>query len=333
MRRQFVAVIVTLSMVVSACGLQLPDEIDLPTQLTGNEPKTLEAATTAAQEVADRLTSGDFAGVWLMLSKQVRDNISQADYVTLQNACTKTGLPARVTGVRLDSPTTAIVRWNADVPGLSGFKVTKTMVYEDGKWVEAPDPEYVQDYGGLNVEQIIAKRISTGHCSKSTPPTSTAPSSIAPPTISAPPLRMPATSDAHADRNGGTGHLVAVRLARNDGYDRIVLEFADQVPSYTVGYRPLPAHADASGDEIPLPGASALVQITLTGATGSGWSGDPQTYFGPSTVTGDTAVVTEAKAAGDFEAVLTWVVGLRSEVPFSVLVFAGPPRLAIDFVH
>jgi hypothetical protein len=136
-----------------------------------------------------------------------------------------------------------------------------------------------------------------------------------------------------AARTGGTGQLVAVRLARNDGYDRLVLEFVDGVPGYTVGYRPLPAHADGSGIEIPLPGASAFVQIVLTGATGSGWSGGARTYFGPSTVAADTAMVTEAKAAGDFEAVLTWVVGLRSAVPFRVLVLDGPPRLVIDFQH
>ena len=84
---------------------------------------------------------------------------------------------------------------------------------------------------------------------------------------------------------------------------------------------------------IPLPGANALVQITMKGATGSGCGGGPRTYFGPQAVTADTAVVTEAKAAGDFEAVLTWVVGLRSEVPFNVLVLDGPPRLVIDFRH
>jgi len=77
---------------------------------------------------------------------------------------------------------------------------------------------------------------------------------------------LPATSDVHAERTGATGHLVAVRLARQDGFDRVVMEFADQVPSYTVGYQPLPAQADASGEEIPLPGASAVVQVSLNPA-------------------------------------------------------------------
>ncbi len=112
----------------------------------------------------------------------------------------------------------------------------------------------------------------------------------------------------------------------------MVLEFTDHVPGYTVGYRPLPARADGSGHEIPLPGANALVQITLTPAVAD-WDFNNHDYQGPSTVTADTAVVTEAKEAGDFEAVLTWVVGVRAEVPFKVLELEGPPRLVIDFQH
>ena len=56
------------------------------------------------------------------------------------------------------------------------------------------------------------------------------------------------------------------------------------MPGYTVGYRPLPAHADASGAEIALPGASALLQLTLNPATAEGWGGGTRSYFGPSEV-------------------------------------------------
>jgi hypothetical protein len=135
-------------------------------------------------------------------------------------------------------------------------------------------------------------------------------------------------------RPGDTAHLAAVRLAGHDGFDRLVLEFADRVPGYTVGYRPPPAQSDGSGQEIPLPGASATVKVSLNPATGDGWAGDARTYFGPSTVAAaNTSEVTEVKAAGDFEAVLSWVVGLRAKVPFRVLVLDGPPRLVIDFQH
>jgi hypothetical protein len=146
-----------------------------------------------------------------------------------------------------------------------------------------------------------------------------------------PPSTEASTSDVSVARTSQTAHLAAVRLGSRDGYDRLVLEFTDLVPGYTIGYRPLPMQEDASGADIPLPGANAAVRIALTSATAAG-TGE-RTYFGPSTVTADTAVVTEAKAAGDFEAVLTWVVGVRSEVPFRVFVLGGTPRLVIDFQH
>ncbi|WP_141562722.1 AMIN-like domain-containing (lipo)protein [Mycobacterium neglectum] len=146
-----------------------------------------------------------------------------------------------------------------------------------------------------------------------------------------PPSGGVSTAEVREVRSGDTAHLVEVRLAGNDGFDRVVLEFADRVPGYTVGYQSLPARADASGAEIPLPGASAVVQVSLHPATGAGWGGDTRTYFGPSTIAASTTQVTEVKSAGDFEAVLTWVVGLRDTVPFRVLVLDGPPRLVIDF--
>ena len=141
------------------------------------------------------------------------------------------------------------------------------------------------------------------------------------------------TADVQAAPSGDIAHLAAVRLAGQDGYDRLVLEFTDRVPGYTVGYRPLPAHEDASGFEIPLPGAGALLQLTLTPATADGWAGGPRTYPGPSALSADTASVTEVKSAGDFEAVLTWVAGVRAQVPFRVQVLDGPPRLVVDIAH
>lgn len=138
------------------------------------------------------------------------------------------------------------------------------------------------------------------------------------------------TADVQAEPTGDMAHLAAVRLAAQDGYDRLVLEFTDRVPGYTVGYRPLPAREDASGLEIPLPGAGALLQVSLTPATASGWGGGAPTYLGPWSLRADTASVTELRSAGDFEAVLTWVAGVRAEEPFRVQVLEGPPRLVVD---
>ncbi|SEH74484.1 hypothetical protein SAMN04489835_3566 [Mycolicibacterium rutilum] len=138
------------------------------------------------------------------------------------------------------------------------------------------------------------------------------------------------TDDVRETRPGPIAHLADVRVGVHEDFDRLVLEFTDRVPGYTVGYRALPAHADASGKVIPLPGADAMVLVTLNPATATGWTDGEQTYFGPSTVRADTRQVTEVKEAGDFEAVLTWVVGLRQKAPFAVSVLDDPPRLVVD---
>ena len=45
------------------------------------------------------------------------------------------------------------------------------------------------------------------------------------------------------------------------------------------------------------------------------------------------ARIAPIQAAGDFEATLTWVVGLRSEVPFRVQELQDPPRIEVDCIR
>ena len=93
----------------------------------------------------------------------------------------------------------------------------------------------------------------------------------------------------------------------------------------------------APGELLGLLGPSGCGKTTtlrmiggLIPATAAGWGGGPQTYTGPWDVTANTGSVTEFRSAGDFEAVLTWVAGVRTQQPFRVLVLDGPPRLVVD---
>ena len=55
-------------------------------------------------------------------------------------------------------------------------------------------------------------------------------------------------------------------------------------------------------------------------------------YTGPRRIAGDgTSVVREVVRTGDFEAVLTWAIGLHGRVPFRVLTLDDPVRLVVDF--
>ncbi len=166
------------------------------------------------------------------------------------------------------------------------------------------------------------------------PPASTPPDSP-PGAVVGPGLSGAGTAAVEVDRDGAgsMGYLTGVRLARQDGFDRIVLQFADRVPGYLVRYQDLPVLADGSGAVIPTPGATTSVLITVRPASGYQMDTSTPTYTGPRTITADTTRAVQAVAAGDFEAVLNWAVGLRGRTPFRVTELTAPPRLVVDFQH
>ena len=86
--------------------------------------------------------------------------MSEADYVTLSETCTSalTKYPETAKGVRMDGPDKAVVRLEA-----LGFKISADVLYEDGKWVLAPEPEFAKDLG-KPIQQIIAERKADGDC-------------------------------------------------------------------------------------------------------------------------------------------------------------------------
>ena len=126
--------------------------------------------------------------------------------------------------------------------------------------------------------------------------------------------------------------LSAVRVAGQPGFDRVVFEFADaQVPGYDVRYLDGPARQDGSGDEVDVAGGARL-EVRMAPASGVDLRRGTfeETYPGPGRVAGDTDVVTEVVRTGDFEANLTWVIGLDREVPYRVEVLGGPARVVLD---
>ena len=123
-------------------------------------PETLSAATAAAQANVDRFSSGDFAGVWELMSRQVRDGITQEDFVTFYETCKKAGPKIRVAGVRLDAAhDEAIVSME-----VGGTERPRIMLFENGNWVMKPTPGFAAHLGEP-VEQIVAEETSAGLCS------------------------------------------------------------------------------------------------------------------------------------------------------------------------
>ncbi len=154
----------------------------------------------------------------------------------------------------------------------------------------------------------------------SAPVTSTA--SVVPP-VSTPPVATRA-------------HLTAVRAsaAGQPGGSRVVFEFDTVVPGYRIDYVPRPVTEDGSGDAVTVDGA-ALLEVRFENAAGARLDGEKvvRTYTGPDRVAaaGGQGIVTEVVDAGDFEGLVTWVIGLRAKVPaLSVSALSGPNRLVID---
>lgn len=128
-----------------------------------------------------------------------------------------------------------------------------------------------------------------------------------------------------------TTHLTGVRVGSHDGYDRVVFEFDERVPGHAVEYVERPVTEDGSGDEVAV-GGDGVLQVRLENARSARIDGErvEPTYRGARRLTGDGEPVVEVVSVGDFEGVVTWVLGVEGRPPFRVTKLDGPPRLVID---
>jgi hypothetical protein len=132
-----------------------------------------------------------------------------------------------------------------------------------------------------------------------------------------------------------TALLTRVAAGRNEGFDRVVFEFRNDLPGYRIEYVEGPLSEDGSGNPVALEGSAYLV-VRMEPASGFDLS-VPEgalVYMGPRRIQGSdfgTATVRELVRTGDFEAVLTWAIGVNGRTPFRVLTLQEPSRLVIDF--
>jgi hypothetical protein len=124
--------------------------------------------------------------------------------------------------------------------------------------------------------------------------------------------------------------LVDVRSARHDGFDRVVFEFDGLVPGYHLEYIDKPVRRCGSGDPTTLAGDSWL-EVRMTPVDAHDAEGkaliavrERQTAH---------AVLQELEQTCDFEAHVTWVLGLASPNHFRVLELSSPARLVVDVKH
>ena len=129
--------------------------------------------------------------------------------------------------------------------------------------------------------------------------------------------------------------LTAVGTESDACSDRVTFDFKDAngaEPGYLVEYRPAEEAQteDASGNHIPIDGDAFLV-VRFEPAATADISGAKleRTYTGPRTIKPDGMQwVEQVSKTGDFEAVLTWAIGLSEQRAFKVT--SEPSRLTIE---
>lgn len=130
--------------------------------------------------------------------------------------------------------------------------------------------------------------------------------------------------------NAPAALLVAVRNGTRDGFDRVVFEFKERVPGYHIEYIDQPVRQCGSGNVTPMAGDGWLeVRMFLANAhTEAGLSTVAERERAP-----NLPVLSELELTCDFEAVVTWVLGVESPNRYRVRELSNPPRIVVDVQH
>lgn len=130
--------------------------------------------------------------------------------------------------------------------------------------------------------------------------------------------------------HAGLALLVGVRAGRNKDFDRLVFDFEGPAPGFTVQYVPQLVE-DGTGNVIPLRGR-AVVQILIHPAAAHRDDGSPSFDGRLPDLTG-FAAFRQVADAGDFEAVLTWGIGVAARTGLRAFTLTSPSRVVVDVGH
>ena len=152
------------------------------------------------------------------------------------------------------------------------------------------------------------------------------PPTAVPGPLSAPPRTWTAQT-THVSRQTGVSTLRDVRVATHDGFDRVVFTFEGDVPGYHVEYVDRPSYTCGSGEAVYLDGdAWLLVRMQPTQA---------HTDAGEATIAERRRrfafpVLREGMMTCDFEADVSWVLGLTAPGGYQLAELDEPSRLVVD---
>lgn len=125
--------------------------------------------------------------------------------------------------------------------------------------------------------------------------------------------------------------LNAVRTARHNGYDRIVFEFrGSALPDYLVEYTHETPTQCGSGAPVSVRGAEHLFVRLSPVQAHAPVGNEERGTLASRTLTPRYPTVEALTLTCDFEAVVSWVVGLSARKPFRVTTLGAPARLILD---
>ena len=126
--------------------------------------------------------------------------------------------------------------------------------------------------------------------------------------------------------------LVAIRAASHPAahprYDRVVFEFSGPVPQIDPPGYVKQLIGDGSGLPVPIRG-KAIFAMTMRPAQAHNGTG----AMVSTRIYGRLRNVQQIKKVGDFEAVLTYGIGLRHTSKFRVFTLTHPSRVVVDFLN
>lgn len=131
--------------------------------------------------------------------------------------------------------------------------------------------------------------------------------------------------------------LEEVRIGEQEGYDRIVFEFAEPeegatgpLPSYRIEYVVPPIAGCASGIDTDIEGVGML---SIKMRTAQAHNDQGQSTIEEDEIAAGLTTIVEAEQTCDFEGLVEWGVGTTAVLGYRVLELDGPPRLVVDILH
>ena len=138
---------------------------------------------------------------------------------------------------------------------------------------------------------------------------------------------LPATAGTATAAEPRVAQLVKLRAASHAGFDRVVWEFQGPLPERTVVRKGTRLLADGSGLPMVIAGSTVLT-VSMIGARGHIYETGRAT--GPTRLVPGLANVVEVRQSGDFEAVLSYGVGLVKDQRHRVFTLRNPSRVVLD---